>query len=187
MSQLTHAVRRSPRRARLTACAVLIALAALTLVWIGRASAEKGGANSPAAVSKSVSTLASKADAVDAIGGVCTQSAVYADMPGMLVSFKLGGTASRAVIVLFQGEWEAINSGSSAEIRLTIDNVIQSGPTDVGADRRAFDASDETETHGFNFISDPVTPGLHVARIQWRSPRASQACTFARSLIVLHK
>jgi hypothetical protein len=53
MSQLTHAGRRSRRRARLAACALLLALAAFALGLIGRPSADEGkpSDDAPAAVS----------------------------------------------------------------------------------------------------------------------------------------
>lgn len=187
MSQLEHAVRRSKPRAWLAGYALLVTLAtALALVRIGGAGADEGGP-SPAAVSKSASTVTSKADAVDAVDLQCTSSPQFNDMPGMLVSFRLGGNASRAVIVLFQGEF-GINAteGTALFIRLTIDGSPQSGPNDVIADQRPGGSAPAAETHGFNFLSDPLSPGLHVARIQWRT-NTLQDCVRARSLIVLHK
>lgn len=128
----------------------------------------------------------SKADAVDATANVCTVSSQFSEMPGMLVSFRLAGNAPRAVIVLFQGAWDGLNPGVIASIRLTIDGVAQSGPADVRVEHRG--ESNEAETHGFNFVSDPVAPGLHVARIQWRAGgQGTQGCVADRSLIVMHK
>jgi hypothetical protein len=48
-------------------------------------------------------------------------------------------------------------------------------------------ATDSASTHGFNFLSDLLAPGLHVARIQWRSVFGTTACVQDRSLIVMHK
>jgi hypothetical protein len=46
---------------------------------------------------------------------------------------------------------------------------------------------DEVETHGFNFVSDPLAPGTHTATIQWRDNGLGPFCATERSLIVLHK
>jgi hypothetical protein len=102
----------------------------------------------------------------------------------MLVSFKLGGSAARAVIVLFQGVFQLTDVPATAQVRLTIDGIVQSGPNNVTVHRAFTDPA--VQTHCFNFISDPVTPGLHVARIQWSGGTGS-TCAFDRSLIVLHK
>jgi hypothetical protein len=178
MSQLTHAVRRGPRRVRLTVWIILLLLAAFALVWIGRASAEKGRASGPAAVSKTVTTVTSKADAIDLTDLPCTTSPNFVNMPNTGVNFKSGGNGSRSVIVLFQGSWTIENH---AFIRLLIDGVVQSGPTSVGVGER-----EQADTHGFNFVSDPLPPGQHFAFIQWASS-SGQACVEERSLIVLHK
>jgi hypothetical protein len=173
---------RSPRRARL----VTILFAASALIWLGRASAQEGGPV-PAA-SKSISTNISKADAVDATDQVCAPQGGFSDIPGMLVSFKSGGAGSRPVIVLFQGEWFNFADSSAIEIRLTIDGVEQSGPARVIVEHRTTGSFDEFETHGFNFLSDRLAPGLHVGRIQWkRAGAAGTACVGNRSLIVMHK
>jgi hypothetical protein len=147
---------------------------------MGRASAQEDEPNPVAA--KSISTGINKVDAVDTNIQACTVSTAFVDMPGMLVSFKSGGTASRPVIVLFQGEWLSIDRGTGV-IRLTIDGIVQSGPDDV--EMNDTDAT-ETATHGFNFLSDRLAPGLHVARIQWKT-RGDVACVNERSLIVMHK
>jgi hypothetical protein len=99
VSNVTFTAWRSVRPGRRILTTVLVVLGAFALVWIGRASAQEGE-REPAA-SKSISTNISKADAVDATDFVCTTSTAFTNMPGMLVSFKSGGTASRPVIVLF--------------------------------------------------------------------------------------
>jgi hypothetical protein len=188
MSYLAHSVRRTPRRAGLAVCALAVAFA-LALVWIGHAGAEKGAPSRPADVSKSISTVAGKADGADATDLPCTVSPQFNDMPGMLVSFRLSGTASRSVLVLFQGSWGKLVGNTAGFIRLTIDGVIQSGPG-TGDGILTIPANGQTGsegTRGFNFLSDPLAPGLHVARIQWRDNGAGQVCIGERSLIVLHK
>ena len=185
---LAHAVQRSPRRARLIAVAVLVALAVLALVWIGRASADEGGPNSPDVVDKAFSNVATgRADVVDVSASACTPSAVFTDMPGMSETFSFGGNPSRPVIVLFQAEWETFGSGAVVVIRLTIDGIVQSGAATVVLDHRGAGEPDEVETHGFNFVSDPLAPGTHTAKIQWRHDSQPAACSEERSMIVLHK
>ena len=185
MSQLTQAVRRSPRRARLTAAAVLVALAALMLVWIGRASADQGG-RKLASVSSSVSNVpTSRADAVDFAGFIaCTVSPAFNDMPEMSKTFRLGGRVAQPVIVLFQGQWGGFTSGAAVQIRLTIDGVPGSGLT---INERPSGEPNVVETHGYNFVSEPLAPGTHTATIQWADNGAGPSCIGRRSLIILHK
>jgi hypothetical protein len=178
---------RSPRLARLTTYAVLAALAVVALFWIGRASADGGGASPAATINKTVSNVATgKADAVDATAMACTSSGSFTNMPAMSETFSFGGTASRPVLVLFQAEWFSFTEGARVGIQLTIDGVAQSGPAFVVVDHRPSGELHENETHGFNFISDPLAPGMHTATIQWATAPGT-ACVFNRSLIVLHK
>jgi hypothetical protein len=197
MSYVTQTGWRSPRRARFIAINVLVVLAAFALVWMGRASAQSvwiGGSGADeggpsAAATRSISTTISKADAVDTTDQACTSSTQFIDLPEMLVSFKAGGKASQPVIVLFQGEWQS-DDELIAEIRLTIDGVIQPGPGNVRVDHLPGGERPRVETHGFNFLSDRLAPGLHVARIQWRADGGGlfrAFCVNNRSLIVMHK
>jgi len=187
MSQFTHAFRRGPSRGRLAACALVVPLAASALVWVGRVSAAEGG-RSPASISKSVSNIpTAKADAIDATNTICTVSPNFNDMPGTSKRFSFGGSQSRSVIALFQGEWFSNTEGSAAFIQLAIDGKVQSGPSSVVVAHRPFGEPQQTESHGFNFVSDPLAPGMHTATIQWADNGAGPYCVRVRSLIVLHK
>jgi hypothetical protein len=187
MSHLLHGAGRSGRLARLTASAVLTALAVVALLWIGRASAGDGRTSPPPTLNKTVTNLATgRADAADATASTCTSSGSFADMPGMSKTFTQAGTTSRPVLALFQGEWFSFTEGARVGIQLTIDGVAQSGPSFVIVDHRPNGELHENETHGFNFISDPMAPGTHKATIQWAT-QLGTACVFNRSLIVLHK
>jgi hypothetical protein len=152
--------------------------------WIGHASAQSvwiGGADEGepgAATTRSFSSAINKFDAVDTNEVACTAAPEFENIPEMLVSFRSGGTGSRAVAVLFQG----VVGDDGVEIRLTIDGVVQSGPNNVVLN---FVNPPSAGTRGFNFLSNPLPPGLHVARIQWRV--AGFVCMQDRSLIVLHK
>ncbi len=101
----------SSGRARRVVPTLLVVVMAVALVWIGQASADKGGPG-PDSISKTVAQApTNKADAVDSTGVACTASPQFNDMPAMAQTFKLGGSASRPVIVLFQGMWGAFAPG----------------------------------------------------------------------------
>jgi hypothetical protein len=161
-----------------------LALSAFTLL----ASADKG--RNLASVSSTVSNVATgKADAVDELAGACTCAPYFHDMPFMTKTFKLGGTASRPVIVLFQSELSTGTPGSRVETRLTIDGVVQPGPgaTVILSTLPSDALTGFVETHGFNFISNPLAPGTHTATIQWRDSGEGPWYASRRSLIILHK
>jgi hypothetical protein len=140
------------------------------------------------AQSKSVSKIVTgKASAVDATDGACTAANFFHDMPDMSKSFSFGGTASRHVIVLFQGEFRSLTEGTAVLIQLLIDGVVQSGPRHVAMAVRPVGDEFPPGTHGFNFISDRLAPGTHTAQIQWRDTGAGPGCVEGRSLVVLHK
>jgi hypothetical protein len=186
MSHLARVIHRRPRRAQVL-CAALIALIAPTLVWIGGSSAGPAIVR-PGAVSKTVANVPTgKTDAVDLTDIPCTVSPSYTDMPGTAVTFKVGGTAPRPVIVLMQGQWFLPNDGVTVRIRLLIDNVVQSGPTDVLIAERPAGVALESGTHGFNFVSNALAPGPHTAKIQWHDNGVNFGCVTNRSLIVMHK
>jgi len=140
------------------------------------------------AQSKSISNIATaRASAVDATERVCTAAPFFVDMPTMSKNFSFGGTASRHVIVMFEGEFGHITEGSALAIQLMLDGVVQSGPRDIFTLFHATGDEFPAGTHGFNFISDRLAPGAHTAKIQWRDNGAGPGCVFARSLVVLHK
>ena len=160
-----------------------LALSAFTLL----ASADEGP--SPAVVSKSISNVPTgKAEGVDATGQVCTVTGTgFTDMPAVGKLFTQGGTVAKPVIVLFQGELSNFAQGATVFIRLVIDGAVQSGPSLVGVAQRPSANPFGFETHGYNFVSDPVTPGTHFLAIQWRDNTFGSGCVGNRSLIVFHK
>jgi len=181
-------VRRRPTRAQVL-CAVAFVVMAPALVWIGRSSARTGGPAQAARVTKSAANIPTgKSDAVAVSGDIpCTVSPTFTDMPGMSVTFKLAGSASRPVIALVEGQWFMPNEGVDVRIRLLVDNVVQSGPTNVLVAQRPTGVALTDGTHGFNFLSDPLTPGTHTAKIQWHDNGVNSGCVANRSLIVMHK
>jgi hypothetical protein len=163
-----HKSRRAPR------VVITVVTIASALFSVGPANAQEVEPT----LTRSFSAAINKFDAVDTNEAVCAAPTAFENMPGMLVSFKSGGTTTRPVAVLFQG----VIGDRGVEIRLTIDGVVQSGPSNVVLN---FETPPSAGTRGFNFLSNPLPPGLHVARIQWRA--VGFICIQDRSLIVLHK
>jgi hypothetical protein len=118
---------------------------------------------------------------VDEIVEACTTGTAFRRMPQMARRFTVGGSASEEVVVMFEGSLSLSGDPSDTGfIRLLIDGVEQSPGVvpAVGAGERG--------THGFNWQSAPLSPGLHRARVQWRTDLGGTLCVDARSLIVLH-
>jgi len=184
MSHLAQRVRRTPFQVRRVVFALGLSLA---LVSIGRAATSEDGLSTDA-ISKSVSGVPiAKFDAIDASDTICTVSPSFTTMPGMAKTFTQGATSNKQVIVQFEAEWFPSAIGSAAFIQLAIDGIVQSGPSSVVAAYTPFGAIPETETHGFNFISDALTPGTHTATIQWADNGQGPYCARVRSMIILHK
>lgn len=188
MSESTEPVRRRPRWPHVVVV-VLVAVVAPTLVWIGRSTAGPGAATPPRAARTTAANIPTgKADVVALANDIpCTVSPNYNDMPGMAVTFKLGGTTSRRVVVLMQGQWFMPNEGVNIRIRLLVDGIVQSDPNNVLVVERPTGVSLTDGSHGFNFLSDPLTPGTHTAKIQWHDNGVSSGCITNRTLIVMHK
>ena len=121
-------------------------------------------------------------DGRDEIVEECTNKTSFVTVPKMVRTFTLGGGADEEVVVMFQG---SLSLGTedmfdTGFLRLTIDGVEQS-PGEVPAI-----APGERGTHGFNWQSEPLVPGSHTARVQWRTDLGNTLCADARSVIVLH-
>ena len=188
MSESIATARHRPRWSYLVV-ALLVAVVAPTLMWIGRSTAGPGTPTSVEAARTTATNIPTgKANVVALANDIpCTVSPNYTDMPGMSVTFKLGGTASRPVIVLMQGQWFMPNEGVNVRIRLLVDGVVQSDPNNVLVVERPSGVSLTDGSHGFNFLSDPLTPGTHTAKIQWHDNGVNSGCIANRTLIVLHK
>jgi len=180
MSHLTLRVRRF-------VFAVVVPLIAFAMVLVDRADAGEDGLTTDA-ISKSFTGVPiSKMDGIDATDTICTVSPSFNNMPGMSKTFTLGTTSNKPVMVMFQGEWFTGTVGSAAFIQLAIDGIVQSGPNSVVVAFVPFGATPETETHGFNFISDALSPGTHTATIQWADNGQGPYCVRVRSMVILHK
>ena len=186
MSEPTATVRHRPRRSHLVV-AMLVAVVAPALFWIGRSTA--GVAPASARVARTATNVPTgKANVVALSNDIpCTVSPNYTDMPGTSVTFKLGGNAPQPVVVLMQGQWFMPNEGVNIRIRLLVDGIVQSDPNNVLVVERPCGVSLTDGSHGFNFLSDPPTPGTHTAKIQWHDNGVNSGCIANRTLIVLHK
>jgi hypothetical protein len=185
VSQLPRSFRLRTRPVRLVAGSVFFALSAVTLVWSGHAIASKGGADRAERIATTVSNVATgKADAVTAGDRVCTAAPFDHDMPGMSKTFSFGGTKARPVLVFFQGEFGQLTEGAEVSVGLSIDGVRNQ---EMSVDSRSSGEPDEFETHGFNWVSGPLAPGTHTAKLQWADNGAGPGCVDDRSLIILHR
>ncbi|HXJ63112.1 MAG TPA: hypothetical protein VNN79_05110 [Actinomycetota bacterium] len=188
MFELEDIARHRSRTLRFVGAA-LVVLMAPTLFWIGRSSAGPAVQGRAGKATKSAANVPTgKTNVVSISGDIpCTVSPNYADMPGMAVTFKLGGTASRPVIVMLQAQWFMPTEGVTVRIRFLVDGVVQSGPTDVLVVERPTGVALTDGAHGFDFLSDPLTPGTHTAKIQWKDNGVGQGCVANRTLLVMHK
>jgi hypothetical protein len=122
---------------------------------------------------------------------VCTtaSSGAYEDMPGMTRTFTLSGTTNRSVVVLFTGSYWSTTAGHFAFIQLTVDGVVNPGPgrsvllTLYSQDEDG--GSPQLDSHGFNFQTEPLTPGSHTVKIRWQGSGGT-VCIGSRSMIVLY-
>lgn len=133
----------------------------------------------------------SRFDGADNNNTPCTSSITYKNMPSMVVTFTQGTGGADEVVVLFEGAGWFVEQLNFVGVRLTVDGVVQPGPG-AADDTFIFGADPATDTqsttsHGFNFQSEALGAGSHVARIQWRSFDGSEICVGPRSMMVLHK
>ena len=127
-----------------------------------------------------------KFSGVDEVIEVCTTSTAFVPIPGATRTFTLGGTTADEVVVMFQGAFSLDEFGPAFDtgfIRLTIDGVVQ-GPGDQVPAKQP---EGGTSTHGFNWQTRSLRPGIHTARVLWRTDQGSTFCVDTRSLIILHK
>jgi hypothetical protein len=127
---------------------------------------------------------------------VCRTSSnnLVADMPDMSRGFVQGGTTSQEVIVTFTGTWPKPSSGTPAGafILLEIDGTrVDLTSTNGGLLVHEGKASSVSNgTHGFTFVTEPIAPGRHVAKIRWFDNFLSGTgtiCVAERSLVIQHQ
>jgi hypothetical protein len=123
---------------------------------------------------------------VDESASRCTNSKTFVNIPQVYRSFTLGGTTDDEAVAMFSASMilypHPQGTPDLGEIRLTVDDVLQL-PVDV----IALGSTGEQRAVAFNWQTSAVTPGTHLARIQWRTNEGSRFCVGARSLLVLSK
>jgi hypothetical protein len=115
------------------------------------------------------------------------------DMPDTFKSFVQGGDSPQSIVVTFVGSWAKPTSGNPAGafIFLEIDNTrVDVTSTNGGVLVHEGSASSVSNgTHGFTFVTDPIAPGTHVAKMRLADNVLSGSgtiCVFERSLVIHH-
>jgi hypothetical protein len=118
---------------------------------------------------------------------------LVADLPGMARAFVQGGTTAESVVVAFVGSWPKPTSGTPAGafIFLEIDNNrVDVTSTNGGVLAHEGAATSVSNgTHGFNFVTDPIPPGSHTAKMRWADNVLSGSgtiCVAERSMVIHH-
>lgn len=118
-----------------------------------------------------------------------------APMPGMLASFTQAGPDTSSIVVAFQGNWSQGASGETtvgAFILLEIDgNRADLTSTNGGVLATPGPASAiGSGTHGFNFVTEPISPGPHTAILLWTDNvlnGTGTICVAERSMVIHHR
>jgi hypothetical protein len=117
-----------------------------------------------------------------------------AAMPGTSVAFTRAGNDTAAVVVAFVGNWTNPSGGGTANgafIFLEIDGQRRE-ITSTNGGVLASEGQSTTVgngTRGFNFVTDPIAPGNHIASILWADNLLNGTgtiCVAERSLVVFH-
>jgi hypothetical protein len=126
---------------------------------------------------------AGKFDAVDTDVGtpVCVTTA-FADVPGMVKTFRLGGTAAKPVTVTYSGQ-VTLDSNGSGDFRLLVDGTQQGGGGRVFSGPGA--GAEFDEMAGFTALTSPLSPGNHTVEIQFDGT-AKFCASGPQTLLILH-
>jgi hypothetical protein len=115
------------------------------------------------------------------------------DMPGTFKSFVQGGDGPQSIVVTFVGNWTKPTSGNPAGAFIFLE--IDSNRVDVTSTNGGVLVHEGTATsvsngtHGFTFVTEPIAPGTHVAKMRWADNVLSGSgtiCVFERSLVIHH-
>ena len=199
MPGLMRAVQRRKGRAGLAGGAFLLAATSALLV-LSPVGASAGAGGDPTTSKAAAGATPASQPGVQVSGAIghfssknstdtqCTTSTSFVDIPGMSVTFTIPGTARQTVLALFQGEW--FNS-DRALARIVVNGFVVPGPGD-NLSPMALDSGNDAgsvvdETNGFNFITNPIKPGVKTLKVQWASVGGKTICVDERSLIVERK
>ena len=124
---------------------------------------------------------------IDESASQCTNSTAFVNIAQAVRPFTIGGTIDDEAVVMFSASMilhpHPMGTPDAGVIRLTVDNTLVQSPVDV----IALGSTGEQRAVAFNWETNALTPGTHVARIQWRTNEGSLFCVADRSLIVLSK
>lgn len=146
--------------------ALLLALVAILIVWILGERVTRG----QAIVTGSAEIRNVGYVYVNCEDPTCSQSpgpGTLVDVPGGAVTFSLPGGPPRRVLVSFEARWGGGSStsyGSTALTGLAVDGVLQTPPS-IAVFRTTPDP--RIETHGWQWITTPLSPGSHTAQLRW--------------------
>jgi hypothetical protein len=153
-------------------------LACLALVGIGQDIVAPMDGNPPLSGTVTIK----KADYAQYNNVLTKFSTSWEDMPYMTKSFKISGTGSDEVIVMFQGQWSSCFG--QAAIRLFIDGVLEGDTRFVKGDPNPND----TSTNGFIWTSRPLKAGVtHTATIKWLTYQTNGASVLGPSMVIFHR
>ena len=121
-----------------------------------------------------------------------------AEIPNTSLTFHVGTTVSRSVLVTFIAEWP-IPTGSElplgsqsagAILFLAIDDQrVDVVSSNGGVLVHEGTAQLSNGTHGFTFVTEPIAPGDHEAHMLWSNNLfngTGTVCISSRSLVVQH-
>jgi hypothetical protein len=114
-----------------------------------------------------------------------TQSTTFVNVANAVVSFTVGGTAASCVFVRYAAETDAPAGPGGIDVRLLLDGTTVALPGTVSWVRdHEFDGF---SAQSFEFIVPTVSPGSHVARVQWRSIDGQSIQFGVRTLTATHR
>ena len=116
-----------------------------------------------------------------------------ADMPDVIANFTVEGDEPTSVIVSFVGSWTKPTDSTAAGAFILLE--VDGSRVDITSINGGVLASPGTGsvgngTHGFNFVTDPIAPGNHVAKIRWTDNLINGTgtiCVTERSMVIFHR
>jgi hypothetical protein len=177
------------RGKRILLSAVVIALVlAITTVAIGATRhPHDGQVGRPSAHPAGIITGACKAAKINFASndtGSATTSTVFATIPGMSVSFTIGGGATSCIVADYSGQAYA-TAGGLIQIQALLDGATAGSPGTVqlvGDDAGSF-----SDSYSMQFAWAGVAPGAHTVVVQWKSFSGSSVAINRGTLNVQHK
>jgi hypothetical protein len=179
-------------RKSLLAAVVILLVLAITTVAIGATRHPSNGlaglsSTKPATVITGGCKAAKINFATNDSNSVTTSSS-FATLPGMSVTFTIGGTASSCITAEYSGQAFA-PAGALINIVAVLDGVTIAGPGEVQLAGDTDENGDGkwSRSYAMQFAWPTVAPGTHTVSIQWRSFFGTTVSINKGSLVVQHK